>query len=161
MPDVFTSWMIIALVLLCFAQDLLLRSSVFILLFIVGAAVAVHQSNVIIAFSLLPALALCAFLGWRPTKPFLYGFFASGVGLTLGIIGLIGMNLTHGRVGLSSGGSVFLLARMLGDGTALRYLEQACPEQPLAVCRYLEQIKSYSLIVSPTSLSDYFLWGGL
>jgi hypothetical protein len=91
MPDIFTSWMIIAIVLLCFAYDLLPRSSVFILLFIIGAAVAVHQSNVIIVFSMLPALALCAFLGWRPTKSFLYGFFASSIGLTLGIIGLIGM----------------------------------------------------------------------
>jgi hypothetical protein len=113
-----------------------------------------------VALWMLPALGLCALLGWRPSKPFLHGFFASGIGLTLGVVALVTMNLVSGRLALSSNGSVFLLARMLEDGTALSYLEQVCPQQRFAVCTYLDEIKSYNSL-HPNSLSGYFLWGGI
>jgi hypothetical protein len=119
MPDVFTGLMIIALCLLCFAHDLLRRSSMIFLVLLIAAAVAFHQSNLPIAVSMLPALALCACLGWRPSKAFLHGLLAGGIGLALGMVGLITMNLVlSGSFGLSSSGSVFLLARMLADGTS-------------------------------------------
>ncbi len=162
MPDIFTALMIIALVLLCFAQDTLLRLSKIILVMLVGVALAFHQANLPVALWMLPALGLCALLGWRPSRLFLHGFFASGIGLALGVVALLTMNLVSGQVGLSRCGSVFLLARMLEDGTALSYLEQACPRQHFAVCADLDELKSYnSLHPYPKgSLSNYFLWKG-
>ena len=35
------------------------------------------------------------------------------------------------------------MARLLDDGTAVKYLEQTCPERHFAVCAYLDEIKSY------------------
>jgi hypothetical protein len=73
-----------------------------------------------------------------------------------------------GRFALSSSGSVFLMARLLEDGTALGYLEQACPQQRFAVCAYLDELGSYrpTTISFPggrsaeITLSTYFLWKG-
>ena len=162
MPDIFTALMIIALVLLCFAHDTLPKLSKIILVMLIGVALGFHQANLPVALWMFPALGLCALLGWRPSRPFLHGFFASGVGLTLGVVALLTVNLVSGQVGLSRGGSVFLLARMLEDGTALSYLQQACPRQHFAVCADLNELKSYnnSLHPYPESLAGYFLWGG-
>lgn len=162
MPDIFTALMIIALVLLCFAQDILVRLSKIILVMLVGVALAFHQANLPVALWIFPALGLCALLGWRPSRPFLHGFFASGIGLTLGVVAMLTMNLVSGKVGLSRSGSVFLLARMLEDGTALSYLEQTCPRQHFAVCADLNELKSYNSLhpYPEASLDGYFLWGG-
>jgi hypothetical protein len=56
MPDIFTALMIIALVLLCFAQDTLLRPSKIFLVMLVGVALAFHQANLPVALWILPAL---------------------------------------------------------------------------------------------------------
>jgi hypothetical protein len=159
MPDIFNPLMIIALALLFFAEDKLSTSSKIVLVLLIGAALAFHQANLPVALWTLPAFGLCALLGWRPPRPFLRGLFASGIGLTLGVVALVGMQLVSGRVGLSSSGSVFLLARMLGDGTALRYLEQVCPQQRFAVCTHLDQLKSLNSR-HPGELADYFVWAG-
>jgi hypothetical protein len=160
MPDIFTPLMIIALALLFFAQDALPRPSEILLVFLIGAALAFHQANLPVAFWTFPAFGLCALLGWRPRKPFFRGLFASGIGLTLGVVALVGMELLSGRFGLSSSGSVYLLARMLGDGTALSYLEQVCPQQHFAICPHLDELKSLNSR-HPGELADYFLAGPL
>jgi hypothetical protein len=166
MPDIFTALMIIALVLLCLPQDLLSRISEIILVMLIGMALAFHHANLPVALWIFPGLGLCALLGWRPSRPFLHGFFASGIGLTLGVVAMLTMNLVSGQVGLSRSGSVFLLARMLEDGTALSYLERTCPRQHFAVCADLDELKSYnSLHPYPTAypqntLCNYFLWEG-
>jgi hypothetical protein len=161
MPDIFTALMIIALVLLCFAEDRLPKLSKIILVMLIGAALGFHQANLPVALWMFPALGFCALLGWRPSRPFLHGFFATGIGLTLGVVALLAMNLvsSQSQVGLSRGGSVFLLARMLEDGTALSYLEQTCPRRHFAVCADLNELKSYNSL-HPQSLSSYFLWDG-
>jgi hypothetical protein len=159
MPDIFTSLMIIALTLLCFLQDRVPRSSKIILVLLISTAVAVHQSHLPVALWTLPGLGLCVLLGWRPSKAFLHGFFAIGLGLALGIAALATANLLSGRLGLSRGGSVFLLARMLEDGTALSYLKQVCPQQRFGVCTYLDELESYNSL-HPNSLSGHFLFGG-
>jgi hypothetical protein len=168
MPDIFTPLMILALALLCFTKDMLPRPSGIILVLLIGTAVAFHQANLLVALWMLPALGLCALLGWRPSKPFLRGLFASGIGLTLGVVALVTMNLVSGRFGLSSGGSVFLLARFMEDGTALSYLEKACPKRRFSVCAYLDELRSFrpTMITLPgcgsaqTVFNNYFIWEG-
>jgi hypothetical protein len=166
MPDIFTALMIIALVSLCFAQDTLPRLSKIILVMLVGVALAFHHANLPVALWIFPALGLCALLGWRPSRSFLHGFFASGIGLTLGVVAMLAMNLVSGQVGLSRSGSVFLLSRMLEDGTALSYLEQTCPRQHFAVCADLNELKSYNSLhpypqaYPQNTLFNYFFFEG-
>jgi hypothetical protein len=163
MPDILTPLMVIALALLCFTQGELSRGWGVVLVLTIAAALAFHQANVLVAAWALPALGLCALLGWRATKPSLKGLFAIGIGVTLGVIALVAVNMVAGRgVGLSSNGSVFLLARLLDDGTALSYLEQVCPQQGFAICTQLDELRSYYSVhaSSNESLSDHFLWNG-
>jgi len=158
MPDVFTPLMILALALHFFTQDMLSRPSSIVLVLLIGMAVAFHQANLLVALWMLPAMGLCALLGWRPSKAYLHGLFAGGIGLTFGVVALLTANLVvDGRFALSSGGSVFLLARLLEDGTALSYLEKTCPQQGFAVCANLDELSSFR---PRTELSGYFLFGG-
>jgi hypothetical protein len=159
MPDIFTPLMIIALALLYFTSDDLSRWPRVFLVLLVATALAVHQANLPAALWALPALGSCALLGWRPTWANCRNLAASGIGLGLGIAALLVVNLAAGRFALSNGGSVFLLARLLGDGTALRYLEQVCPQQHFAVCTDLGALKSY-YARHPDTLDSHFLWGG-
>jgi len=150
------------------SQESLSRLSTVALGILIAASVAFHQANLLVALWTLPALGLCALLGWRPSKSALNGLFAGGTALILGMAALVTMNLFAGRLSLSSGGSVFMMARLLEDGTALRYLERVCPERRFAVCPYLDELKSYhpkaisfSDGQSPeVTLSNYFLWHG-
>ena len=68
-------------------------SVIAILVLLIGMAVAFHQANLLVALWMLPAIALCAILGWRPSKAFLHGLFAGGIGLTFGVVALLTANL--------------------------------------------------------------------
>jgi hypothetical protein len=158
MPDLFTSLMILALALLLFVQDRLPRPSRIILVLLIGMAVAFHQANLLVALWMLAGIGFCALLGWRPSRPFPRGLFAGGIGLAFGAAALMTANLIFdGRFALSNGGSVFLLARLLEDGTALSYLKKTCPQQSFAVCAYLDELSSFR---PRTDLAANFLWNG-
>ena len=167
MPDIFTPLLILALALLWLTRDTLPRVSRMMLVLLISAAVAFHQANLFVALWMLPAFGLCALLGWRPSKASIHGILESGIGLTLGAAALLTANLVDGRFALSNGGSVFLLGRLVGDGTALSYLEKACPQRRFSVCAYLDELSSFrpTMITIPgcgsvrTELGSYFLWG--
>jgi hypothetical protein len=143
MPDIFTPLLILALALLWLTHDTLPRVSRMMLVLLISAAVAFHQANLLVALWMLPAFGLCALLGWRPSKASIHGILESGIGLTLGAAALLTANLVDGRFALSNGGSVFLLGRLVGDGTALSYLEKACPQRRFSVCAYLDELSSF------------------
>jgi hypothetical protein len=157
MPDIFTALMIQALASLWLLYDTLPRLSRMMLVLLITAAVAFHQANLLVALWMLPAFALCALLGWRLSKASIHGILASGIGLTLGAALLVTANLVGGRFTLSNGGPVFLLARLLGDGTALSYLRNACPQRRFSVCVYLDELSSFR---PRADLAHYFLWDG-
>jgi hypothetical protein len=168
MPDIFTPLIVLALALLWLAHDTLPRVSRILLMLLVSGTVACHQANLLVALWMLPALGLCALLGWRPSKASIYGILESGIALALGAAALLTANLVDGRFALSNGGSVILLARLLEDGTAISYLEKACPQRRFAVCAYLDKLSSYrpEMVTVPgcgsmrTSLANDFLWAG-
>src|ERR1700730_2929695 len=168
MPDIFAPLMILALALLWLAHDTLPRVSRILLMLLISGAVAFHQANLLVALWMLPAFGLFALLGWRPSKASIYGTLESGLALALGAAALLTANLVDGRFELSNGGSVFLLAQLLENGTAISYLEKACPQRRFAVCAYLDELSSYrpEMVTVPgcgsrrTSLAIEFLFGG-
>lgn len=165
MPDIFTAIMIMALALLCLVADTLPRSLAITLVILIGVSVGFHQANLVVALWLLPALGLCTMFGLRWSRSLRYGLLASAIGLTLGAAALLTQNLFHHRFALSSGGSVFLMARLLEDGTALNYLENTCPQRRFAVCPPLDKLRSkratIMLSTAPeATFHDYFLWDG-
>ena len=166
MPDIFTPLMILALSLLLLVPDILSRSSQLILAALISISVAFHQANFLVALWAVPAIVLCALLGWRPSKLFVNGLLASTIAVAVGMAALFTANVSGGRWALSSGGSATLMARLLEDGTAVKYLEQACPQRHFAVCAYLDEIKSYHLSThtfpggAQDTLSTWFIWFG-
>ena len=110
----------------------------------------------------------CAQVRIRPPKASIYGILEIGLALALGAAALLTANLVDGRFALSNGGSVFLLAQLLENGTAISYLEKACPQRRFAVCAYLDELSSYrpEMVTEPgcgsmrTSLAVEFLFGG-
>jgi hypothetical protein len=49
---------------------------------------------------------------------------------------------TQGVFTISSGGYAYLLARLVADGTAVKYLKESCPERKYKLCAYLDQLPS-------------------
>jgi len=168
MPDIFTPLMILALSLVLLVPDILSRSSQLILAALISISAAFHQANFLVALWAVPAIVVCALLGWRPSKLFVNGLLASTIALAVGMAALFTVNVFGGRWALSSGGSVIFMARLLEDGPAIKYLDQACPQRHFALCAYLDEIKSYhpSTLTFPDGrfieipLSTWFLWGG-
>src|SRR5271170_7389998 len=168
MPDIFTPLMILALTLLWLTNDTLTRVSRILLMLLVSGAVVCHQANLLVALWMLPAIGLCALLGWRPSKASIHGILESGSALALGAAALFTANLVDGRIALSNGGSVEFMATLMKDGTALSYLERACPRRHFAVCAYLDELSSYrpAIVKIPgcgsvrTNLANYFLFEG-
>jgi hypothetical protein len=138
------------------------------LVLLITAAVAFHQANLLVALWMLPAFGLCALRGCRLSRASIHGILANGIGLALGAALLLTANVVGGRFALSNGGPVFLLARLLGDGTALSYLRDACPQHHFSICVYLDEFSSFrpTVVTIPLwdsahgDLADYFLWGG-
>jgi hypothetical protein len=71
--------MILALSLLLLVPDILSRSSQLILATLVSISAAFHQANFLVALWAVPAIVLCALLGWRPSKLFVKGLLASTI----------------------------------------------------------------------------------
>ena len=90
------------------------------------------------------------------------------VAALLGSALLIGANVRGAqKASLAPGGPIFLLARLLEDGTALSYMEQTCSAASTAasrICSEVEGLKRYAEIVKNDpaldNMANYFLWDG-
>ncbi len=127
MPDVFTGVVVLALWLIGFGWDRLRRAERAYLLLLAAGAVVVHLSHVPLALGLV---VLGGALGWRAGG--LQGGASTAMRMAippvLAALALIAANaVAFGRPSLSPFGSVFLAARLMEDGPALRTLDQRCP----------------------------------
>lgn len=107
---------------------------------ITAVAIASHLSHLILAAGIIAGLVLCRLRApWRPI-----------IALAAASVFLLASNLIgHGRLAISPYGSVFALARLIGDGPARDYLDRVCPDPALALCAWRAQL---------TDDSDQFLW---
>lgn len=137
LPDAFTP--VVALGILSAAGRLPRRHALPVAI-ITAAAIASHLSHLILAAALIAAITLLRLrIPWRPLAS-----------LAAALIFLLATNLIgHGRLAVSPYGSVFALARLIGDGPARDYLAKICPDPSLALCAWRDQL---------TDDSDQFLW---
>ena len=107
---------------------------------VTAAAIAAHLSHLVLAAGLVTALALLRLrLPWRPLAS-----------LAAALLLLLATNFVgHGRFTISPYGSVFALARLIGDGPARDFLAKHCPDPTLILCSWRDQL---------TDDSDQFLW---
>lgn len=137
LPDAFTP--LVALGILTAAGRLPRRHALPVAM-ITAAAIAAHLSHLVLAAGLIAALALLRLrLPWRALAS-----------LGAALVFLLTTNLIgHGRLAISPYGSVFALARLIGDGPARDYLAKICPDPTLTLCNWRDQL---------TDDSDQFLW---
>ncbi|MBO1076473.1 hypothetical protein [Roseomonas marmotae] len=142
MPDVLTPMAALSLFLLGLGRASLSRGEAAYLTILAALAIAAHLSNLPLAAALLVATALLARRLWpvlRVAAP-----------LALALLLLLGTNWAgHGRLSVSPYGSTFLLARMIGDGTAARTIAARCPQSGWYLCFWSGRLPADS---------DDFLW---
>lgn len=150
MPDLFTPLLVIVTAVLCLTPEQLGANERRWLVLSAGFMIATQHSSLLLypllAGMLLPlrhCLGAGASLGRR-------GVLRTAAPLLLAIAALLTVNLAgRGRLTLSPYGNVYLLARMIYDGPALRTLQRDCPQAGWQLCRWYNTLPPDS---------DAFLW---
>jgi hypothetical protein len=150
MPDVFTGVAVLGLFLLGITLDRLTRLERWYVAALTAGAIACHLSHLAIAVGLVLVVAVL--------KPSVGGrgqFRAASLAFLLAPLVLagaahLGANALAGhRLSLSPASPIFMLARMIGDGTAQAYLREHCPKRGYVLCQHLDDLPEDA---------DYFLW---
>ena len=140
-PDVFTSLIALWIFALVYAWERLSRPQRALLAFATAGATATHQSHLPLAAAIFAAAAGVRLLqGFGPRdagRVVVVG--ALVVGLAAAALLTYSVALV-GRFTLSPQGSVFLLARMVADGSAVEYLAETCPGSGNPFCGELDRI---------------------
>ena len=148
MPDVYLGLMLLSIALLFAYGDVMRLGERLWFAAMVVAAVLFHRAHLAVAggaIALAVPLLMLARRRWRFTT-----FYLGAI--------LVTASFSHSAVdfmvqrvtGKPPVVMPFLLARLIGDGTAVSYLERKCPTQSWASCRILGH--------TPMSADD-FLWG--
>ncbi|MGG5822251.1 hypothetical protein [Falsiroseomonas sp. HW251] len=142
MPDLFTGLLVLALWLIGFGwRDLSRVERAYVMLLACGAA-ALHLTHLPIG------LGLALVGGIAAGRAGVAGRMAAPV--LIGMIAVVAANAAgHGRVSLSPFGAVFMGARLLEDGPALRTLDADCAVQQWRVCAMRAELPM---------AANYFLW---
>lgn len=146
MPDVFTGAVVLGLYLLGFAADRLTRLERGYVVLLTAGAIACHLSHIPLAIGLL--VVILVLQPWLVQGARFRVLVAAPVALA--VVAHLAVNAyARHEVSLSPASPIFLLARLIGDGPALAYLEDTCPERHFKLCAYLDDIPPDS---------DTFLW---
>jgi hypothetical protein len=150
MPDVLTGVVVLGMYLLAFASDRLgpvERAYVFLL---TAGAIACHQSHIVLAAGLVAViLSLRLLLALSAQSRMRVGVLIAGPLVLAAGAHLAANAFARHGASLSPGSSIFLLARMIGDGTAIQYLRDNCPQRQYVLCNYLDELPQDA---------DAFLW---
>jgi len=142
MPDHFTPMLVLGFYLLAFGDGRLMSWEWAWIAALSALAAAVHLSHIPLALGLL----LLVMLLRRQMRPVL----RCAAPLLAALLFILGTNWpTLGRVTLSPHGSVFLLARLQEDGSAVRLLRERCPDSGWYLCDFLDALPMDT---------DRFLW---
>jgi len=142
MPDHFTSILVLGFYLLAFGDRRLASWEWPWIAALSALAAAVHLSHIPLGLGLLVLVMLLR----RQLQPVL----RCAAPLLAALLFILGTNwITLGRVTLSPYGSVFLLARLQEDGSAVRLLRDRCPNVGWYLCDFMDALPMDT---------DRFLW---
>jgi hypothetical protein len=146
MPDVFAGLMLLSAGMLLAYGKAMARGEKIFWLAVVLLACLYHKAHLAILALTLAASLLLPFVRREGLRDFLL-LAAAGLIALLGHYAVdLAVRAATGKAPIST---PFLLARMVGDGTAERYLRETCPARPFATCAYLSRM--------PMTEND-FLW---
>jgi hypothetical protein len=155
MPDVFCGILIVAMfAAICDWPARSRTGRVFDIGFI-APLIATHLSFLPISLAMLALYGLCVVLRVSQVR---VAAIASVIVLPMVLAALLltGSNFAVARKPeLSESSSLFLLARLIGDGPARDYLSSACGEKHYLLCAQLPRLTATR---PGESISDHFLW---
>ncbi len=140
MPDVFTPVVVLGLFVLAYGPSRVGRATLACVGMVTAIAIAAHLAHLVLAAAVIATTAvLRRRMPWRPALP-LAGALAM----------LLASNLIgNGVLAVSPYGSVFALARLVGDGPGRDWVDAACPAANLRICAWRGRLAADS---------DQFLW---
>jgi hypothetical protein len=126
---------------------------------LLAAMVSVHLSHIPLTIGLIGVYAVGGLIVSRDRGAAIRaGGGVAGVvaALILAIAGLMGSNIVGAhKATLSESSPLFLMARLVGDGSAIDYLKGACPTRKYLVCDPQARVAGDP---AKGSVGDYFLW---
>jgi hypothetical protein len=151
MPDILGPLVYLSIYLLVFAPETLSRAERFSLYPISVWGIASHTTHFMLAAGLWLLLLLFAAIERSHFLRRMRSLAEVAALLTLAAVAQLALHgYLYGKPSLNGEHPPYLMARILGDGTGRKYLEQHCPQVQLAICKHLGQL---------TDDSDDFLWG--
>jgi hypothetical protein len=160
-PDIFTSVLMLALLLITFGWGRMTLVERWFALCLVPVCVAVHNANLFVPLSVLPAIGILRLVGWRPGPQAAHRTFWVASGVVLALAALVSSNYAaRGKLVLSAASSTFLFAKMLEDGPAMAVLEHDCPATYPLLCSQLPFLQAHKAAGVEPTLADFFLWDG-
>ncbi|MGA2851428.1 MAG: hypothetical protein ABSE46_20690 [Terracidiphilus sp.] len=151
MPDILGPLVYLSIYLLVFVPETLSRAERISLYPIAVWGITAHTTHFMLASGLLLLLLLFAaierrhFLRRLRSLAEVAALLAIAAGAQMALHGYL-----YGKPSLNGEHPPYLMARILGDGTGRKYLEQHCPLVKWAICNHLSQLSDDS---------DDFLWG--
>ena len=140
MPDTFAPLVVLSLFVLAFGPGRVSRGALAWAGVVGTVAVASHLAHLVLAAGVVATAGLLRRrLPWRPALP-----VAAALGFLL-CSNLVG----NGVLAVSPYGSVFALARLVGDGPGRAYVDAACPAAGWRICAWQGRLPADS---------DEFLW---
>jgi len=141
MPDIFGAMAVLCIFLLGFSNRLSRVQAIWLI--VLGAlAIAVHLSHLVIAAACLVVVLCLRFDRIR----------CAFLPLAGAIVILLGTNFyAFQKLSISPHGSVFMLARLSGDGNTKEVLETYCAQKKWYLCAWVDRLPADS---------DEFLWNG-
>jgi hypothetical protein len=153
MPDVFTGIAILGITTLAFERGHLNRLRRGGLVAVTVVSTSMHTSHIAVAAGLVLALAGLGWLlrrRWPDLRPRV-GLAAASVAMAVGLVAGIHW-VTVGRPFISQPTAMLMLARLVQDGIAKRFLDDHCPAgSPYRLCRFRASLPK---------TANSFLWEG-
>jgi hypothetical protein len=146
MPDLFTSLVILLVFTALWGGDRLERWERLAAAAILALGLASHLSHLPLYVALVAVGLLLRRLSRR--EPLSLGSLAAPLAAAVAVLVTSNWVVARKPV-LSESADLFYLARLVGDGTAQRYLERACPAREYLLCADRKQLHQDS---------DWFLW---
>ena len=153
MPDVFTGMAILGIASLSFERGRLSRLRRAGIAAVTAGAIAMHTTHIAVAAGLVVALAGLGWLlrrRWPDLKPRI-GLAAATVAMGISLV--VGIHwVTVGRPFITQPAAMLMLARLVQDGIAKRFLDDHCPAgSPYRLCRFRASLPK---------TANSFLWEG-
>ncbi|MDE2183014.1 MAG: hypothetical protein KGJ78_08330 [Alphaproteobacteria bacterium] len=151
-PDCMTAVLVMALYPLAFRLRQVGWPRAALLVAVAAFAIGAHPSHLGLAAGLVMCLALVRLAGmvWRYERLPKPNIVLPALVFVLGLGSVLVANysITH-KIFVSKSGSIFLTARLMGDGVVKETLDEICPAQSLDLCAYKDRL--------PPS-ADAYLW---